>query len=313
MRNVGFGTLAWVNEVSEYSLPVATLLTAPWLLHRNAACSRRCAAAHGAEGTVASARAARCDLIGLAICAVFVVVQRPADHGLASRIGAMMVKTLAIPEWWLYAPLPVAFCAACRRVLSACAPSPPSGGAHAVTRHDMAGSRRRCCFGALDGAVAGRPAGRVRILRASTSSAPGSTSAGTPAWCSWSRNGIASVTSFSLTPIPFFILMGEVLFHTGVAMKAIDAIDRADPARARAPRGGRGGRRHRVLGDLRLHHRDHRDARQPAAAADAAARLPPHHGDGADHGDRRRGHADPAFGAHRAARQPGRASRSRSS
>ena len=40
------------------------------------------------------------------------------------------------------------------------------------------------------------------------------------------RNGIVSITSFSLTPIPFFILMGEVLFHTGVAMKAIDAVDR---------------------------------------------------------------------------------------
>src|SRR5947208_7755472 len=39
-------------------------------------------------------------------------------------------------------------------------------------------------------------------------------------------NGIVSIPSFSLTPIPFFILMGEVLFHTGVAMKAIDAIDR---------------------------------------------------------------------------------------
>lgn len=40
------------------------------------------------------------------------------------------------------------------------------------------------------------------------------------------RNGLASITSFSLTPIPYFLLMGEVLFHTGVAMKAIDAIDR---------------------------------------------------------------------------------------
>ncbi|MCC6611049.1 MAG: TRAP transporter large permease [Burkholderiales bacterium] len=40
------------------------------------------------------------------------------------------------------------------------------------------------------------------------------------------RNGVASISSFTLTPIPFFILMGEVLFHTGVAMKAIDAIDR---------------------------------------------------------------------------------------
>jgi tripartite ATP-independent transporter DctM subunit len=37
------------------------------------------------------------------------------------------------------------------------------------------------------------------------------------------RNAVASVTSFSLTPIPFFVLMGEVLFHTGVALKAIDA------------------------------------------------------------------------------------------
>ena len=39
------------------------------------------------------------------------------------------------------------------------------------------------------------------------------------------RNGLAAVTNFSLTPIPFFVLMGEVLFHTGIAMKAIDAFD----------------------------------------------------------------------------------------
>ena len=41
------------------------------------------------------------------------------------------------------------------------------------------------------------------------------------------RNGVASVTNFSLTPIPFFILMGEVLFHTGLAVRAIDGFDRA--------------------------------------------------------------------------------------
>jgi tripartite ATP-independent transporter DctM subunit len=39
------------------------------------------------------------------------------------------------------------------------------------------------------------------------------------------RNGLAAITNFSLTPIPFFVLMGELLFHTGVAMKAIDAFD----------------------------------------------------------------------------------------
>ena len=40
------------------------------------------------------------------------------------------------------------------------------------------------------------------------------------------RNSVASVMSFSLTPIPLFVLMGEVLFHTGLAVKVIDGIER---------------------------------------------------------------------------------------
>jgi len=40
------------------------------------------------------------------------------------------------------------------------------------------------------------------------------------------RNSIQSVNSFSLTPIPLFVLMGEVLFHTGVAYRAINAVER---------------------------------------------------------------------------------------
>jgi tripartite ATP-independent transporter DctM subunit len=40
------------------------------------------------------------------------------------------------------------------------------------------------------------------------------------------RNAVQSVTSFALTPIPLFILMGEVLFHTGLAVKVIDGIER---------------------------------------------------------------------------------------
>ena len=46
---------------------------------------------------------------------------------------------------------------------------------------------------------------------------------GEPGLAQLARNAVQSITSFSLTPIPFFILMGEVLFHTGVALKAIDA------------------------------------------------------------------------------------------
>src|SRR6202022_1444762 len=40
------------------------------------------------------------------------------------------------------------------------------------------------------------------------------------------RNSAAAVMNFSLTPIPLFVLMGEVLFHTGLALKVIDGIER---------------------------------------------------------------------------------------
>jgi tripartite ATP-independent transporter DctM subunit len=40
------------------------------------------------------------------------------------------------------------------------------------------------------------------------------------------RNSSAAVVNFSLTPIPLFILMGEVLFHTGLAINVIDGVER---------------------------------------------------------------------------------------
>jgi tripartite ATP-independent transporter DctM subunit len=40
------------------------------------------------------------------------------------------------------------------------------------------------------------------------------------------RNSVVSVMNFSLTPIPLFILMGELLFHTGLALKVIEGVER---------------------------------------------------------------------------------------
>src|SRR5216683_4217608 len=40
------------------------------------------------------------------------------------------------------------------------------------------------------------------------------------------RNSAAALINFSLTPIPLFVLMGEVLFHTGLALKVIDGVER---------------------------------------------------------------------------------------
>jgi tripartite ATP-independent transporter DctM subunit len=39
------------------------------------------------------------------------------------------------------------------------------------------------------------------------------------------RSSVSSVASFALTPIPLFVLMGEVLFHTGIALKVIEGIE----------------------------------------------------------------------------------------
>lgn len=107
MRNVGLGTIAWVNEVSEYSLPVATLLIAPWLLHRNDHVRLDVLLVSLPEKTARTLERL-CDVIGIAICAVFVwySIRLILD---SSRIGSMVVKTLAIPEWWQYALVPVSF------------------------------------------------------------------------------------------------------------------------------------------------------------------------------------------------------------
>ncbi|MSQ88320.1 MAG: TRAP transporter large permease, partial [Betaproteobacteria bacterium] len=49
---------------------------------------------------------------------------------------------------------------------------------------------------------------------------------GEPGMMQLARNSVQSVTNFALTPIPLFILMGEVLFHTGLAVKVIDGVER---------------------------------------------------------------------------------------
>jgi TRAP-type C4-dicarboxylate transport system permease small subunit len=105
MRNLGFGNLPWILEVSEYALPAATFLTAPWLLHNNQ---------HVRVEILVSAvprAAARwfdllADLIGLAVSLglVWYGIRIIAD---SRGIGALVIKTLVFPEWWLFVPLPV--------------------------------------------------------------------------------------------------------------------------------------------------------------------------------------------------------------
>ncbi|HSD52843.1 MAG TPA: TRAP transporter small permease [Burkholderiales bacterium] len=106
-RNLGLGTLPWILEASEYVLPLATFLVAPWLLARNehvrldvllTASPTRLARALGRAG----------DLLGLAVCTVFVVYGARAIASSAQQ-GSLVIKSIVFPEWWLYAPVPVCF------------------------------------------------------------------------------------------------------------------------------------------------------------------------------------------------------------
>jgi TRAP-type C4-dicarboxylate transport system permease small subunit len=106
-RNLGVRNTGWVVELSEYSLPVATLLVAPWLLHRGEHV-RLDVLLTMFPRTAALALDRVANLLGIAICAVFVWYGARLIVD-SARLGSMMVKTLSIPEWWQYALVPVSF------------------------------------------------------------------------------------------------------------------------------------------------------------------------------------------------------------
>lgn len=101
-RNLGWGSLPWILEVSEYVLPLATFLVAPWLLHRNqhVRLDMLLRAMPGLERV--------CNVIGLAVSAVLVVYGLRTIFNSAQQ-GAMVLKSVVFPEWWLYAPVPLCF------------------------------------------------------------------------------------------------------------------------------------------------------------------------------------------------------------
>ena len=101
-RNVGLGTVSWILEVSEYVLPVATFLVAPWLLYRN-------------EHVRLDVLLPRlpwlnhvANAVGLAVSAVLVVYGVRTILNSAQQ-GAMVFKSVVFPEWWLYTPVPLCF------------------------------------------------------------------------------------------------------------------------------------------------------------------------------------------------------------
>ncbi len=101
-RNVGVGTLPWILEVSEYVLPLATFLVAPWLLRRNEHVRLDILLRSWPRlGHVTN-------VVGLAVSAVLVLYGVRTILNSADQ-GAMVFKSVVFPEWWLYAPVPLCF------------------------------------------------------------------------------------------------------------------------------------------------------------------------------------------------------------
>ena len=111
LRNVrivpGWLGIAWANEATEYALYLITVLVAPWLLRQGQ---------HIRIDIVLRALPWRAgwllewlgDVLGLVCCLFFVWYgARVAAASLAN--GSLSIKTLVMPEWWLMAPMPIAF------------------------------------------------------------------------------------------------------------------------------------------------------------------------------------------------------------
>ena len=65
------------------------------------------------------------------------------------------------------------------------------------------------------------------------------------------NNGFGSMTNFALVPIPMFLLMGELFYHTGLADRMLQCHRQAARQRPRPARLRHADRRHRASPALR--------------------------------------------------------------
>src|ERR1700681_570552 len=106
-RNIGAGGIPPSNELSEDSLYLITLLAAPGLL-RQGQHIRIDIVLRVLPDRVGWLLEWVADVIGLVCCLIF--VWYGASVAAASFFdGSVTIKTLVLPEWWLLAPMPVAF------------------------------------------------------------------------------------------------------------------------------------------------------------------------------------------------------------
>src|SRR2546427_3119245 len=98
LRNSTGGGFAWANEVSEYSLYLMTLLTAPWLLRRGQHV-RLDIVLTVVPPRIAWLMEAVGDLLGFCVSVILVRYGAAMTYD-SWRLGAITIKNLVFPEWW---------------------------------------------------------------------------------------------------------------------------------------------------------------------------------------------------------------------
>ncbi|HEJ83033.1 MAG TPA: TRAP transporter small permease [Desulfobacteraceae bacterium] len=104
-RNLGFGSLPWVVEVSEYLLFLTTFLAAPWVLSVGGHV-RVDLVIDNLPRKAEPVVQAVADTIGLAVC-LFLLYYGTRTALEALRLKTMIFKQLTIPEWWLFCFIPI--------------------------------------------------------------------------------------------------------------------------------------------------------------------------------------------------------------
>ena len=87
------------------------------------------------------------------------------------------------------------------------------------------------------------------------------------------RNAANALTRFALVPVPLFLIMGELFFHSGLGFRAFNALDKLFgrlPGRLSFVTVGGG---HHVCGVVRFQHGIHRIAGDADGAGDVETRL----------------------------------------
>jgi len=105
LRNLKLANLPWVVEISEYILFLATFLAAPWVMHKDGH-TRVDVVVRILPSKAGMLTAVIADCFALLIC-LFLLYYGARTAIEAIRLKSLIIKQLIVPEWWLFAIIPV--------------------------------------------------------------------------------------------------------------------------------------------------------------------------------------------------------------